>query len=203
MCLKESCFSDCWKVSLMVHVLKNVKKRSWAKNYCSVSLLSVVSKVFEKFVNKRLVDTPKKYGLFSDFQYDFRSSWSIANLRIAASDRIVRTFNRSGATWAVALDISKAFGRVWHFGLVHKFKSFGISRQILYLISPFLCKKWIWVVPDGKSSREYPVNSGVPQNSILGSTLFTLNINDLHDNIICNIAIYADDTTPLKVWSGI
>ena len=62
-----------------------------------------------------------------------------------------------------------------------------------------VCKKWIWVVPDGKSSREYPVNSGVPQNSILGSTLFTLNINDLHDNIICNIAIYADDTTPLEV----
>ena len=48
----------------MVHVLKNVKKRSRAKNYCSVSLLSVVSKAFEKFVNKRLVDTPKKYGLF-------------------------------------------------------------------------------------------------------------------------------------------
>ena len=55
------------------------------------------------------------------------------------------------------------------------------------------------MVSDGKSSREYPVNSGVPQNSILGSTLFTLNINDLHDNIICNIAIYADDTTPLEV----
>ena len=121
----------------MVHVLKNVKKRSWAKNYCSVSLLSVVSKVFEKFVNKRLVDTPKKYGLFSDFQYDFRSSWSIANLRIAASDRIVRTFNRSGATWAVALDISKAFGRVWHFGLVHKFKSYGIHVRYFTLYPLF------------------------------------------------------------------
>ena len=47
-CLKESCFPDCWKVSLVVPVFKNVGERSTAKNYCPVSLLSVVSKVFEK-----------------------------------------------------------------------------------------------------------------------------------------------------------
>ena len=51
MCRKESCFSDCWKVSLDVLVFKNVGERFIAKNYCPVSLLSVVSKVFEKLVN--------------------------------------------------------------------------------------------------------------------------------------------------------
>ena len=74
MCLKESCFPDCWKVSSMVPVFKNVGDRSTAKNYCPVSLLSVVSKVFEKPVNNRIVDHLEKCGLFSDFQYDFRSS---------------------------------------------------------------------------------------------------------------------------------
>ena len=51
------------------------------------------------------------------------------------------------------------------------------------------------MVLDEKSSQEYPVNAGDPQDSILGPTLFLLNINDLPDDIICNIAIYADDTT--------
>ena len=63
-CLKESCFPDCWKVSLVVPVFQNVGEWSIAKNYCPVSLLSVVSRVFEKLVNNRIVDHLEKCGLF-------------------------------------------------------------------------------------------------------------------------------------------
>ena len=73
-CLKESCFPDCWKVSSMVAVFKNVGERSTAKNYDPVSLFSVVSKVFEKLVNNRIVDHLEKCGLFSDSQYGFSFS---------------------------------------------------------------------------------------------------------------------------------
>ena len=77
---KESCFPDCWKVSSVVPVFKNVGERSTAKNYRPVSLLSVVSKVFEKLVNNRIVDHLEKCGLFSDFRYSFSSSRSTADL---------------------------------------------------------------------------------------------------------------------------
>ena len=76
----------------MVSVFKNVGERSTAKNYRPVSLLSLVSKVFEKLVNNRIVDHLEKCGLFSEFQYGFRSSQSTADLLTVASDRIPWTF---------------------------------------------------------------------------------------------------------------
>ena len=82
----------------MVPVCKNVGERSTAKSYHPVSLLSLVSKVFEKLVNNRIVDHPEKCGLFSDFQYGFRSSQSTANLLTVVSDRIARAFSSSKVT---------------------------------------------------------------------------------------------------------
>ena len=79
------------------------------------------------------------------------------------SDKNARAFNRSGTTRAVVLDIFKAFDRVWNAGLLHKFKSYGISGQIFGLISLFLRNRRLQVVLDGKSSQEYPVNAQVSQ----------------------------------------
>ena len=146
-------------------------------------------------MNNRIVDHLEKCGAFSDFQYGFRPCQSTADLLTVVSDRVARAFNRSGATQAVALDISKAFDRVWHAGLLHKLKSYGISDQIFSLISSFLSNRRFRVVLDGKFSQGYLINAGVPQGSILAPTLFLLYINDLPDNFICNITIYADDTT--------
>ena len=95
----------------MVPVFKNVGERSTAKNYRLVSLLSVVSKVFEKLVNNRIIEYLEKGVLFSDFQYGFRSSQSTVDFLTVVSDRIATAFNRSWATRAVALNISKAFNR--------------------------------------------------------------------------------------------
>ena len=122
----------------MVPVFKNVGERSTAKNYRPVSLLSVVSKIFEKLVNNRIVGHLEECGLFSDFQYGFRSSRSTPDLPTVVSDRIARAINRSGA---VALDISKAFDRVWHAALLHKVQSYGTSGQVFGLVSCFLSNR--------------------------------------------------------------
>ena len=106
-CLKQSCFPGFWKVSSVVPLFKNVEEMSTAKNYPPVSLLSVVSKVFKKLVNNIIFDHLEKCGLFSVFQYGFRSSRSTAYLLPVVYDRIVRAFNRTRTT----------FDRVWHAGL--------------------------------------------------------------------------------------
>ena len=74
-------------------VFKNVRERSTAKNYRPVSLLSVVTKVFEKLASNRIVDHLGKCDLFSDFHDCFGSSRSTADLLIVVSDRIARAFN--------------------------------------------------------------------------------------------------------------
>ena len=88
-------------------------------------------------------------AFFSDFQYGFRSSRPTADLLTVVSDRIARAFNRSGATRAVTLDISKAFDRVSYAGLIPKRKSYGISDQIFDLISSTLSNR-----PLGDSGRK-------------------------------------------------
>ena len=119
MCVKESCFPDCWKVSSVVSVFKNVGEKT-TENYCCVGLPSVLSKKFLKIVINKLADNLEKCGLLSDFQYGFRSSRSTAGLLTVVSDRIAWSFNRSEATETVALDIFKAFGWVYHVGLLRQ-----------------------------------------------------------------------------------
>ena len=121
----------------MVSVFKNIEERSTAKNYHPVTLLSMVSKVFEKLVNNRTVDYLEKWGCFFNFQYGFRSSQSTADLLRVVSGKIARAFNRYGANRAVALDILTALDRVLHARLLHKLKSCRISGQICGLISSF------------------------------------------------------------------
>ena len=130
MCLTKSCFPDCWKVSSVVPIFKNVGERSTAKNYHPVSLLSVVSKVFEKLVNNRIVD--HKSGLFSYFQYGFRSSRSTADLLTVVSDRIARACNRSGAARAVSFD---RFKLLTGFGILVFFTNLSLLEfQVRYLV---------------------------------------------------------------------
>ena len=102
----------------------------------------MVSKVFEKLVNKKIVDHLEKCDLFSDFQFGFRSSRSTVDLLKTVSNGIARGFNKSEATPAVAIDISKAFDQVFHVLLLYKLKSYGILDQKFGLIFSFLSNRW-------------------------------------------------------------
>ena len=118
-------------------------------------------------------------------------------LATVISEKILRSLNDSGQAKAVALDISKAFDKVWHAGLLKKLQSYmeWLVLPMLDLISSFLSDRKIKVTLDGQSSSDFSINAGVPQGSVLGPTPFLLFINDLPDHVISQLAIYADGST--------
>ena len=93
------------------------------------------------------------------------------------------------------LDISKAFDKVWHEGLIFKLETFGISGNLLKLFQSFLCDRQQRVVLNGQYSKWAPALAGVPQGSILGPLLFLIYINDLPDNLESLAKLFAGDTS--------
>ncbi len=93
------------------------------------------------------------------------------------------------------LDISKAFDRVWHDGLIFKLKRCGVSGQLLHLVKDFLKNRKQRTVLNGQSSNWGDIMAGVPQGSILGPLFFLVYINDLTAGLKCNVKLFADDTS--------
>ena len=96
---------------------------------------------------------------------------------------------------AVFCDISKAFDRVWHRGLIHKLSGIGCANKVTKWFSSYLTGRKQRVVLDGQASDWTSVQAGVPQGSILGPLLFLIYINDIVKDIGCSIRLFADDTS--------
>ena len=96
---------------------------------------------------------------------------------------------------SVFLDISKAFDRVWHDGLLYKLRGCAISGNLFNLLHSFLSNRKQRTVLNGTSSSWGNVSSGVPQGSILGPLIFLIYINDLTDDLNCIVKVFADDTS--------
>ena len=93
----------------------------------------------------------------------------------------------------VFLDISKAFDRVWHKGLLHKLSTFGVSGSLLKWFSSYLSDRSQRVVLSGSASEYLTTNAGVLQGSILGPLLFLIYINDIEKDIVSDVSLFADD----------
>ena len=97
------------------------------------------------------------------------------------------------------MDLSKAFHRVWHSGLLYKLECSGICGNLLGIIQAFLNERKQRVVLNGYSSRWFAVSAGVPQGSVLGPLFFLVYINNLPENLSCRVKLFADDTSLFSI----
>ena len=194
LCLSTSTFPSCWKFARIQPVPKK-GDRSNPSNYRPIALTSCLSKAFESILNRKILKHLSTHNLLSDHQYGFRKGRSTGDLLAFLTDSWSSSLSGFGETFTVALDISKAFDRVWHKSLISKLPSYGFYPSLCTFISSFLSDRSIAVVVDGHCSSSKPINSGVPQGSVLSPTLFLLFINDLLSLTQCPIHSYADDST--------
>ena len=166
-------FPNNWKRGNIVPVHEKNEK-DLLKNYRPVSLLSIFSKIFEKCIYDSLYDYFEENNFFSDCQSGFRKHDSCISQLLSITHNIYKNFDANPTldTRGIFLDISKAFDKVWHKGLIFKLKSYGINGSLLCLLEDFLSERFQKVVLNGQSSDWKKILAGVPQGSILGSLFF-------------------------------
>ena len=161
-------------------------------------MLPISGKIFEKIVFDQVYAFLNVNNLLSKNQSGFRPGDSTIYqlLSITSTITIYEAFENYDETRAIFfLDISKAFDKVWHEGILFKLKCNCISGNLLNIFENYLTSRYQRVIFNGKESNWKSLKVGVPQVSVLGSLLFLLYINDLTDNISSDMRLFADDSS--------
>ena len=199
-CLSQGVFPGIWKCANVVPVHKKNEK-NLKSNYRPISLLPIFGKMLEKLMYDSLYSHLDSCDLLNPNQSGFRPGDSTVNQLISITHTIFKAFdcNPPLDVRSVYLDISKAFDRVWHDGLIYKLKRCGVSGQLLSVLQSFLKDRKQRTVLNGQCSNWGDILAGVPQGSILGPLLFLVYINDLTADLKCNVKLFADDTSLFTV----
>ena len=185
-------FPTSWK---QAHVFPVPKKgdKSNPLNYRPIAITSLISKTMETIITKQLLTFLETNNLLSDIQYSFRKARSTGDLLAYAIHVWFFALESFGESRVTSLNISKAFDRVWHKGLLDKLPTIGFYHTLIKWIGSLLSDRSIAVRVDGFLSNLHSINTGVPQGSVISPVLFILFINDLLTSTSSSIHSFADD----------
>ena len=188
-------FPDKLKIAKVLPLFKK-DDHTLMDNYRPISLLTSISKLFEKVVFSQLYDYFRNNDLFYDSQYGFLKNHSTEYAAMELTDKVLKDIDKRNISLAIFMDLSKAFDTLDHSILINKSAYYGIHGAALRWFTSYLTGRSQYVEIDGVSSNILLLSTGVPQGSILGPLLFLIYMNDIpncteHFNFI----LYADDTT--------
>ena len=187
-------FPDIWKDALVCPIPKGGNAAS-VSNYRPLSLLSCLEKVPECVVFKHLYNHFRDNGILSPLQSGFIPGDLTTNQLTFLYNTFCQALDSGKEVHVVFCDVSKAFDRVWHKGLLCKLRAAGISGSLLSWFISYLSERRQRVILPGTHSDWNCIYAGVQQGSILGPLLFLLYINDIVNDIGSNIRLFADDTS--------
>lgn len=187
-----------WKVAEVIMIIKPGQKPEDPKSYRPISLLPVLSKLFEKVLHKRLICIISSKKLIPDHQFGFRSKHSTTEQVHRLVHLIEKSLEEKKVCSAVFLDVTKAFDKVWHEGLKHKLKQL-LPEKLVKLLESYLSNRYFRIKQEEAYSELVEIRAGVPQGSVLGPILYLLYVNDMPKEEKNMTATFADDTAFLAV----
>ena len=187
-----------WKVAHVTPIYKNKGAKNLAVNYRPVSLTSVVCKVMESILREHIMEHLIRQNLLSNKQYGFIGNRSRVTQILYYLDKCFESTSLGKVVDSIYFDFAKAFDTVPHRRLCKKLSAYAIDGSILAWITSFLNGRTQSVKVNQSFSTTDAVVSGIPQSSVLGPLLFILYINDLPENVISLVLLFADDTKIFK-----